>query len=176
MIRQLTHGGKIPTAVDLMDTGGARLDPNLDVTDGMKELAKRHTSAAPVVDSTGWLRGLLTEKDCLRILSNAAFDGPSAGTVGDFMSPARVTIDPGMDLFRVAEAFLATNFPMLPVVDDGRLVGLIRRHQLLQRILDFIRDTAAERRKAEEAPSAGSNRPLSIEQMQRVLADYQRGN
>lgn len=112
MIRPLTHGGRIPTAVDLMDTGGVRLDPDLD--DGMKELSKRHLSAAPVVDSTGWLRGLLTEKDCLRILSNAAFDGPSAGT-------------------------------------------------------------AAERRKAEETPSAGSNRPLSIEQMQRVLAGYQRG-
>lgn len=174
MARLLTHGGKIPSAVDLMGTAGPRLHPDLDVADAIKELSKRQVPAAPVVDSTGCLRGLLTEKDCLRILSNAAFDGPAAGTVADFMSPARVTIEPGMDLFRVAEAFLATNFPMLPVVENGQLIGLIRRHELLRRILDFIRDTAAERRREEETPSAASNRPLSIEQMQRVLADYQR--
>lgn len=81
MAKHAAYGGKIPRAVDLMDTGGASLHPDLDLADAIQELSRRQTSAAPVIDTAGCLLGLLTEKDCLRILSNTAFDEPSAGTV-----------------------------------------------------------------------------------------------
>ncbi len=54
--------------------------------------------------------GMLTEKDCLRIVSQWAYEGVSGGTVGDHMSDLEVRITPDMDLLNAARAFLGVQF------------------------------------------------------------------
>jgi hypothetical protein len=74
-----------------------------------------------------------------------------------------------MDLLRISKLFLETNFPVLPVMEGGRLLGQISRQQVLQAIQFMARmlEKESARRIAIEAESVGvTRRPRSIQEMQ----------
>lgn len=165
----------LPTARDWMVPSPFVIDPGMDLFDAIALLVRHRMPAAPVVDESGQLLGMLTEKDCLRVLSRVAYDdGLDGGTVRDFQSKVRVVCEPDMDLFRVLEPFLATNFPMLPVVEDGRLVGLIRRHDLLRQILEYREVLDRQLHARESQAGRQADRPRGIETLQRTAAAQSR--
>jgi len=162
----------LPTARDRMIPCPFELSPGDDLHEALDQMVKYGASAAPVLDASSKLVGMLTEKDSLRVLSSAAYDGEiKEGTVADFLSPIGAPIEPTMDLFRVAELFLATNFPVLPVVEDGRVVGQVSRQAVLAGI-QALR-ASLDQRQARLAAVAGhqADRPRSIESLQRVFAN-----
>ncbi len=161
----------IPTARDWLQASPFSLSPEDDLFDALELLVKHDAAAAPVADKQGKLLGLLTEKDCLRVLSSVAYDGDmKEGCVADFMSEVRVIVRPDMDLFAVAEQFLATNFPVLPVVESDKLVGLIGRQSMLSGILTLREDLFRGLAKVEAEAGHQADRPRSIERMQQVFA------
>lgn len=165
----------LPTARDWMVPSPFVLEPGTDLFTAIELLVRHRLPAAPVVGEDGTLLGMLTEKDCLRVLSRIAYDdGLDGGTVRDFQSKVRVLCEPDMDLFRVLEPFLATNFPMLPVVEEGRLVGLIRRHDLLREILAYRARRDKEMQARERAAGRQADRPRGIETLQRTAATQSR--
>ncbi|MBZ0115159.1 MAG: CBS domain-containing protein [Thermoanaerobaculia bacterium] len=162
---------EIPRAKDIMKEPALAFSAATELLTAIDALATKQAAAAPVVDENSCLLGMLTEKDCLRILSSDAFDQPRAvGRVGDYMSRISVIIGPSMDLFRVAEMFLATNFPMLPVVHEGKLAGCITRQHMLAEIQELGRLLEAQQRKIERRAEQTHRRPRSIEQMQQTAA------
>lgn len=161
----------LPTASDWMTPSPLDLRPDDELFAALEGLVKHRASAAPVLGPTGQLLGMLTEKDCLRVLSSFTYDGDAQeGTVADYLSPVRIVVEPTMDLFRVAEIFLGTNFPVLPVVSSGRLVGLISRQAMLQGILDLRARLLRNLAQAEAQAGRQADRPRSIEHMQQVFA------
>lgn len=165
---------KIPSARDLMEEVRTTLRPETDLLTAIEVLAEHGQSAAPVVDSERRLLGMLTEKDCLHILSLSAFYRPRSGKVGDFLSPVRDAIEVEMDLFRISELFLATNFPMLPVVDRGKLVGCITRQGMLRGIMSLTRALQTMEQRIEADARDAVERPRSIGEMQKMFASYSR--
>lgn len=163
---------QIPTASELMEDVDLEFSPEMDLLDAVDELARHKASAAPVVDETQHLLGMLTEKDCIRILTGSAFYRPRGGKVEDFMSEVRIAIEPEMDLFRVSELFLGNNFPMLPVVDEGKLVGCITRQHILRGILDLTHAWRQVQSKLEEEAGEAVERPSSIQDLQEVFSKY----
>ena len=147
------------------------------VADPMKEamhdLARSPFPALPVVDDLGVVVGVLTEKDCLRTVSQWAYEGISGGTVADHMSDLEVRITPEMDLLNAARAFLECNFSCLPVTENDRLVGFVHRHDVLKGIDRWA--TAIDReRELRLNTTSGHERPSSIQQMQQVAASHTR--
>jgi CBS domain-containing protein len=162
---------EIPRAQDIMKQPALAFSAATDLLTAIDALATKQAAAAPVVDEDRCLLGMLTEKDCLRILSSDAFDQPRAvGPVADYMSKISVIIGPSMDLFRVAELFLATNFPMLPVVHEGKLAGCITRQNMLAEIQALGSRLETQQRKTEKTARQSTRRPRSIEQMQQTAA------
>ncbi len=163
----------LPTARDCMTTRARVLafSPEQDVFEAMAELLARHFAAAPVVDADERVVGMLTEKDCLRILSNLAYDDDfDGGQVSDFQSPMRLICQPAMDIFGVTNRFLECNFPLLPVVEDGKLVGVISRRDALRGVRELRRRLDLARRKLEEVAGHQADRPRGIESMQKSAA------
>jgi CBS domain-containing protein len=163
---------QIPTASELMEDVDLEFSPEMDLLDAIDELARHKASAAPVIDETQHLLGMLTEKDCIRILTGSAFYRPRGGKVEDFMSEVRVAIEPEMDLFRVSEVFLGNNFPMLPVVDEGKLVGCITRQDMLRAIIELTHAWRQVQSKLEEEAGEAVERPSSIQDLQEVFSKY----
>lgn len=139
----------------------------------MQDLARSPFPALPVVDDLGVVVGMLSEKDCLRTVSQWAYEGISGGTVGDHMSGIEVQVTPEMDLLNAARAFLECNFSCLPVTENDRLVGFIHRHDALKGIDQWA--TAIDReRELRLKTTSGHERPSAIQHMQKVAASHTR--
>ena len=163
---------RVPRASDLMEEVRTVFRPDMDLMQAIEELARHGVSAAPVVDRQRSLRGLLTEKDCLRLLYDSTLHRSRGGRVADFMSQLDETIELDMDIFRISEVFLHNNFPMLPVVAEGKLVGCITRHHMLRGIMARAHAEESGVVKIEADALEAVKRPRSIAEMQKVFASY----
>ena len=128
-----TH--RLPTVREFMDTRVHTLTPETDIIKGVNFLLKKHVTGAPVINAAGELVGMLTELDCLKLLTlgNADHEAPQ-GQVKDFMTPKVQTIPPDMDIYYAAGLFMKVSFRRFPVVEDGRLVGAITRFDILRAV------------------------------------------
>ncbi len=163
---------KIPTAEEWMSKEVLSFSPDQDLFSAIELLLSNHFAAAPVLDDDGKLCGVLTEKDCLRILSRMTYDGNEfdAGNVCDYHSDPHVTCGPGADLFRVSELFLDSNFPLIAVMENDVLQGVISRRDVLRGIRAFRDEVEKRQRNFNEAAGHQADRPRSIESMQRAAA------
>src|SRR5688572_33245294 len=95
-------GRPLPTAGAIMNREVLTLSPELPIGEAVTLLVRRGFSGAPVVERDGRLVGVLSEIDCLRVLSAAAFHVMPTGTVGDHMTGAVQSVGPEVDLLQVA--------------------------------------------------------------------------
>lgn len=117
--------------------------PETDLFTAISSLKEYHLSATPVVDENGALVGMLSEVDCLRaILSQTYYEDEkgSGGHVKDYMTCEVDSVPQDADIIAVAKEFIAKGRRSLPVVKDGKLVGLITRRDILAAVEDFARD------------------------------------
>ncbi len=120
------------TGADIMARSEATLSPDSDIYDALARLLKSRLTGAPVVDNDGALLGMLTERDCLKVLVGGALDGLPTGKVSDYMTAPAQSIPPTATLFDIALIFLTRSFRKLPVVDgDGRVIGQVSRRDML---------------------------------------------
>jgi len=105
-----------------------------DILDALRLLVENQLSGAPVVDALGELVGMLTERDCLRIALEAGYYSAISGTVADFMSVDVRTVDANTPTIEVAELFVNCRYRRLPVLEDGRLIGIIARRDVLRQL------------------------------------------
>lgn len=96
----------------------------------MKQHSVRHV---PVVDANGELKGLVTQKSVLReTFLIASHFGMSEleyqegkKLVADIMETAVETIQPQLPLLEAGRYFLECKHGCLPVVEDGKVVGIL---------------------------------------------------
>ena len=124
----------LPCVRDFMDTVVHTVKPELPILEAVDFLLEHHVTGAPVVDDEGRLIGMLTEKDCLRLLSSGVDGDVPKGFVRDFMTTRTDSVLPDMNIYFVAGLFLAANYRRFPVVEKGKLVGAITRFDILRSI------------------------------------------
>ncbi len=125
------------TIAEFMVTDLLALPPGMEILHAVTLLLDRGVSGAPVVEETDELVGILTKKDCFKAALNAAYYKEWGGTVGQYMTRSPETLDIGLDIVSAAERFLATPYRRFPVVEDGRLVGLLSRSDLLRAFVEL---------------------------------------
>ena len=130
------------TAREIMARSEMTLSPETNIYRAMKSLLKHRLLGAAVVDAEGRLVGMLTEKDCLKMLAGEAFDGLPEGRVQDYMTRDVETMSPTASLYEVVQRFLGRTYRKLPVVDEHRrVIGQLSRLDAL-RAIDSIRDNS----------------------------------
>ncbi len=115
-----------------MSTRLVTFNPEMEIHRAMKLLLKHRISGAPVIDREGNLVGILSKKDCLKVVFSATYHHDWGGKVYDYMSRDVQTVDAETEIFEVAEQFLKGPYRRFPVTSGGRLVGLISRHDVLR--------------------------------------------
>jgi CBS domain-containing protein len=137
---------RLPAVRDYMDLEVPTLRPEQDILEAIDFLIANRVTGAPVVDADGRVVGMLTEKDCLRLLALGSGDDVAQGTVGAFMTTDITTVEPRMNIYFAAGLFLTANFRRIPVVENGRLVGAITRFDLVRAVSEnhkLVRDGGA---------------------------------
>jgi len=123
---------KLPKVRDHMDTEVHCVAPGTPILDAVDFLLQHHVTGAPVVDPQGRLVGMLSERDCLRLLAKGVDEDLRNRTVSEFMISEVVSVPPDMDIYWVAGIFLGSTVRRLPVVEGGKLVGAITRFDILR--------------------------------------------
>lgn len=122
---------------DYMTRDLVTLAPGMRIQDAIKNLLEHEYSGAPVLDASGKLVGMLSNKDCLKIAFNASYYQDWPGTVGDYMSSPVETMDAGLDVVAAAERFVTGQYRRYPVLEDGTLVGQLSRYDILRAVRDL---------------------------------------
>lgn len=133
------------TAADVMASKLIKLSPDMELFDAMEVFLRHRISGAPVVDGEGRLVGVLSEKDCMRILVDGMYSSHPGATVGDLMSREVTTIAHDADVLQAAEIFLSTPIRRLPVIRGGVLVGQLSRRDVLRAIHEQMKAESVTR-------------------------------
>lgn len=143
------------SARDLMTAQVVTVPPATPVLSIARLLAERGISAVPVLDGTGKLLGIVTEADLIRRLAGEA-DQPSSwfanlfasadrdaarfarahgATAADLMTTDLASVTPETPAAEVAKLMEDRNIRRVLVVQDGRLLGLVSRADLLRALV-----------------------------------------
>lgn len=120
------------TVADIMATRLVTFTPDTNIHEAIRILLDRRFSGAPVVNADGALVGVLSKKDCLKIVFSSQYHDDWGGPVRDFMTAPVETLDAGLDLVSAAQLFLGSHCRRFPVLRDGKLVGQVSRYDILK--------------------------------------------
>lgn len=112
------------------------LTPTQEINSAVHVLLHHKVSGAPVVDETGTLVGILSEKDCLRAALEASYYRDWGKSVDAYMARDLVTMDSSLDILAACQRFLDGPYRRFPVTEAGRLVGIISRTDILRALAD----------------------------------------
>ena len=111
---------------DLMSTDVLMVSPDTTIGDAARRMIARDTGAAVVIEN-GDLVGLISERDLMRAIPDAC--SPET-TVSERMSRHVMTASPGTSAPE-AMAIMVGPFRHLPVVDGGRVLGIVSMRDLM---------------------------------------------
>ena len=117
---------------DYMTTSLLTVGPETEVMHAVQLLIEHDVSGLLVVDEHGTLVGVVTERDCIAVASNAGYYDELGGPVADFMSTPVETVGPDDNLVDIAVRMASAPHRRFPVVADGKLVGLLSRRDVLR--------------------------------------------
>jgi CBS-domain-containing membrane protein len=145
-------------AKDIMKRDLVTVSPDTHVTEAAKILLEKHINGLPVVDGAGDLVGLLCQSDLVaqqkRLPVPSVFnllDGLiplafpkafekeirkiAAITVSEAMSANPITVNPETSLEEIATLMVNKSFHTLPVLEEGKLVGIIGKEDVLRTLI-----------------------------------------
>ena len=109
---------------DLMNSAVVSITPEESAALAARLLSRHDLGSLPVCGQNGRLVGIVTDRDII-LRCVAAGEDPSRVPVQDIMSRAPVTIAPGDDIHAAARQMAARQVRRLPVVDGGKVVGMV---------------------------------------------------
>lgn len=108
-----------------------RVVVSCDASESLLAAARRmwahEIGALPVFDD-GVLTGILTERDLVTAMALGATAGAA---IAAHMTPLPATAEPGEESSAVARRMVELGIRHMPVVDDGRVVGMVSARDLL---------------------------------------------
>jgi CBS domain-containing protein len=105
--------------------------PDATVKEAVRIMNDYRIGSLVIVGGGGEVLGIVTERD---ILADVVAEGKDSGTarVSDIMTKKIVTVDPHQSLEEAADLMVKHNVKKLPVVEAGRLVGIITASDLIK--------------------------------------------
>jgi len=91
----------------------------------------RHVRHVPVEDDDGRLVGLVSHRALLRLVATGKTRGDNKVTVSEIMNHNPITVGPETSTVEAIRLMREQQLACLPVVDKGKLVGLVTEHDLI---------------------------------------------
>ena len=98
---------------------------NRAISDAAQLLVEHGISGMPVVDSEDTVVGIITERDVLLRHELIRF-------VSDVMTPNVITVEESTPLVDIVDILLAHSIKRVPVLREGRLVGIVSRSDVIR--------------------------------------------
>lgn len=151
-------------ARDVMTTHVITVAPDATIKEVAQLLLKHRFSAVPVVNQRGELVGIVSEGDLLRraemgterrrgwwlrVLTGsetlaADYVKSHASKASDVMTKQVITATPDTPLSKIATLLERHRIKRVPIVDNGKLTGIVTRANLVQAFATIYNETAPE--------------------------------
>ena len=116
---------------DLMTTDVKRCSPETNLASAAKIMWEGDCGAVPVTDERDRVVGVITDRDiCIAAATRPSREGEIP--VKDVISKSAYTCAPGDDVRAALETMKARKVRRLPVVEQGRLVGIVSIHDIAE--------------------------------------------
>ena len=119
----------------IMTTNVISVRPETPIFEAMTLLTENKISGVPVVDDQLRVIGILSEKDVLEMLMDKDLDIKK--TVGDYMTRDVVCFTEEDSAIDICKFFIRTNIRRVPIVKDGKLIGVVSRRDIVELILEI---------------------------------------
>jgi CBS domain-containing protein len=121
------------TARDIMTPHIVSIRPTSSVRTAVERLISEQISGLPVVDENERLVGIITEFALLAI----AYDPTVAkDSVAQHMTTEVLSVNVDDPIRRVADLFIVHRVRRVPVLENGRIAGLIARRDVLKAVYE----------------------------------------
>ena len=143
---------------DIMTREVKTVSPETEIAQAAKLLLSERINGVPVVNKSGEVVGILCQSDLiaqqksipipslftlldgyipLTLLSrlDKEVEKIAATKVNHAMTPDPTTVNSDTDIDKVAALMVEKNYHTLPVVDDGKLVGIVGKEDVLKTLL-----------------------------------------
>lgn len=120
-------------ASDIMTRRVFTITPQASVQEVAQLLHQERISGVPVIDDrSGQLIGMVTEADIIRNI------GRDDLLVAEIMSRQLITVDEDTSVSEIAALLAERKVKRVPVVQAGRLVGIISRADIVQAVAEGL--------------------------------------
>jgi predicted transcriptional regulator len=131
---------------DFMDKTYPTLSPDSDVYNAIDLMLDKGCTSVVVVNENNKIVGILSEKDCQKLLFKSKYHELPGGKVEDYMTKDVVTVTASTDIFQAAKMFMDHSFRRLVVADeDNTALGQITRRDLL-RVIKALKKEKGEKK------------------------------
>lgn len=121
-------------ARDYMQNRPITFKADMMVQAAVEKFLNSHQLGGPVVDDKGHLLGWISEQDCIAVMLKEAYHCEQVAQVKDVMRKEVLTVGPDTSILALAEMMLGQKPKIYPVVEKGKLLGVINRHNVMQAI------------------------------------------
>jgi CBS domain-containing protein len=111
------------TVADLMVKDVLTVEPSDTIGEAAEKMNAANVGAVVVVEDMVRIVGIVTERDLLRAVASRA--RAAEARVRQWMTANPVTIGPDLTIEQAAKIMFDNNFRHLPVVKDGRALGIV---------------------------------------------------
>ena len=134
------------TVRDIMTERPRTVTPDTDLKDAARDMVRLGVGGLPVVDDSGLVIGMIGERELLRSLSGYLQGGRAEGartpggpatrqTVREAMTRQVLCVSPDQAIADVSSMMTNKDVHRVPVVRDGRIVGMLTRGDIVRKLL-----------------------------------------
>ena len=134
------------TVRDIMTERPRTVTPDSDLKDAARDMVRLGVGGLPVVDASGLVIGMIGERELLRSLSGYLQGGRAEGartpgapaprqTVREAMTRQVLCVSPDQAIADVSAMMTNKDVDRVPVVRDGRIVGMLTRGDIVRKLL-----------------------------------------
>ena len=134
----------ISSVACVMNTDVISVAPNSLIEEAIDIMIEHSISGLPVIDDQGRLVGMISEYDALNLLLEPPSEVGLVAPVVSFMSRDVVSIPIDTPLDMIAHMLQTSGVRRLPVVDEGRVVGIVSRRDLIRVVRELRRQSNFE--------------------------------
>jgi CBS domain-containing protein len=151
-------------AADIMTRDIVAVAPETSLEQAIQLMTTHRISGLPVVGQSGQLVGMITEGDMLRRVETGTEGKPSGWLasflmpgreaasyvlthgrrVADIMTPSVMTVEEDTPLPDLVDLMQHNRIRRVPVVRDGRLIGIVSRADLVRRLGEVLSSASAQ--------------------------------
>ena len=118
------------TVAEVMNAKVLTVDPASSIGEAAEKMMDASVGAVVVMEDMARIVGIVTERDILRAVAQRA--RAAEARVRQWMTESVITIEPETSVEDAAKMMFERNFRHLPVMKDGRLLGIVSLRRLSQ--------------------------------------------